>query len=339
MIFLFLTSLLVIFFLFTLYNIPIVLTGVRSLLLSRRKPKTDSAPKPASELPFVSVLVPVKNEEKVLARLLDALLGLNYPADKREFIVVNDASNDRSREICVRYASAHPEIRVMNRAVSSTKAAALNFGLRSARGEIICTFYGDSVPEPDAFLKAVKHFADANVGGIQGKISSINAHQNMLTRFISYENAVQFELYWRGKDRLNLYVGLAGTCQFIRRNVLEELGGWNENSLAEDTELSLRMLERDYWIRYVPDVCTREESPSTVRGMLGQRARWFMGSFDVGPRFGRLMKKPTLKRVDAEVTLFGTFVLILCVLNFGVPFWGARAKPNMRPNGIRPPKP
>jgi cellulose synthase/poly-beta-1,6-N-acetylglucosamine synthase-like glycosyltransferase len=112
LIFLFLTSLLVVFFLFTLYNIPIVLTGVRSLLRSRRKPEADVVSKGVGELPFVSVLVPVKNEEKVVARLLDALLRLDYPANKREIIVVNDASNDRSREICMEYASAHPEIKV-----------------------------------------------------------------------------------------------------------------------------------------------------------------------------------------------------------------------------------
>jgi cellulose synthase/poly-beta-1,6-N-acetylglucosamine synthase-like glycosyltransferase len=270
LIFLFLTSLLVIFFLFTLYNIPIVLTGVRSLLRSRRKPEAGVVSKGVGELPFVSVLVPVKNEEKVVARLLDALLRLDYPAEKREIIVVNDASNDRSREICMQYASAHPEIRVLDRAVSSTKAAALNFGLRSARGEVVCTFDGDSVPERDSLLKAVEYFGDASVAGVQGRVCSINAGQNMLTRFLSYEGAVQYELYVRGKDALSLYVGLAGTCQFIRRSVLEEVGGWNEKCLAEDTELSVRLVEKNYGIRYAPEVRTWEESPFSVGGLVAE---------------------------------------------------------------------
>ena len=109
--------------------------------------------------------------------------------------------------------------------------------------------------------------------------------------------------------------------------MLEELGGWSENCLAEDTELSLRMLEKDYNIRYASDVCTWEESPSNVKGLIAQRARWFRGYLDVAPRFGRLMKKPSAKRFDAEVTLFGTFVLILCAVNFLVPLWGFQMPP------------
>lgn len=311
-----------IFFLFTLYNIPIVLTGVRSLLRSRRKSEVGVVSKGAGELPFVSVLVPVKNEEKVVARLLDALLRLDYPANKREIIVVNDASNDRSREICTRYSSEHPEIRVLDRAVSSTKAAALNFGLRSARGEVVCTFDGDSVPECDALLKAAGYFGDASVAGVQGRICSINAGQNMLTRFLSYEGAVQYELYVRGKDALNLYVGLAGTCQFIRKSVLEEVGGWNEKCLAEDTELSVRLVEKNYGIRYASDVRTWEESPFSVGGLVAQRARWFRGFIEIGARFGKLIRRPSFRRFDTEVTLFGTFVLMLCVVNYIVPLWG-----------------
>jgi cellulose synthase/poly-beta-1,6-N-acetylglucosamine synthase-like glycosyltransferase len=65
-----------------------------------------------------------------------------------------------------------------------------------------------------------------------------------LTRFISYEGSVQYEVYLGGKDALDLYVGLAGTCQFIRKEALDAVGGWNENSLGEDTELSVKLVER-----------------------------------------------------------------------------------------------
>ncbi len=86
------------FFVFTLYNVPIVVTGFYRLLTSRRQ-KTKQIEDSEKELPSISIVVPVKNEEKVVARLLDALLRLNYPSGKREIIVVNDASTDRTREI------------------------------------------------------------------------------------------------------------------------------------------------------------------------------------------------------------------------------------------------
>ena len=126
----------------------------------------------------------------------------------------------------------------------------------------------------------------------------------------------------RGKDALNLYVGLAGTCQFIRKSVLEEVGGWNEKCLAEDTELSVRLVEKNYGIRYAPDVRTWEESPFSVGGLVAQRARWFRGFIEIGARFGKLITRPSFRRFDTEVTLFGTFVLMLCVVNYIVPLWG-----------------
>ncbi len=208
----------------------------------------------------------------------------------------------------------------MERASSTTKAGALNFGVSYAKGEIVATFDGDSVPEPDALLEAVKYFADPSVAGVQGRICSINAGQNMLTRFISYECAVQYELYMRGKDALDLFVGLAGTCQFIRKEALESVGGWNENCLVEDTELSVRLIEKGKVIKYASEARTFEESPFNVRSLVTQRARWYRGNIEVGLKFGRLIKKPNLRRLDAEMTLFGTFVILLCVVNYFGPF-------------------
>ena len=314
------TSLLVVFFMFALYNLPIVITGARGLLKARRK-KMRLREDSVGELPMVSIIIPLKNEERVVSRLLKALTNVEYPKGKKEIIVVDDASTDRTRETCFQYSLVHPEFRILSRSKSTTKAAALNFGLSKANGEIIATFDGDSVPERDTLMKAVKHFADPSVAGVQGRICSINAGQNMLTRFISFEWAVQFEVFTRGKDELNLFVALSGTCQFIRKEAIEEVGGWNEECLAEDTELSLRLIEKDHLIKYDSEVRTREESPFNVRGLVAQRSRWYRGNIEIGTKFGRLMKKPNLRRVDAEVTLFGTFMILLCATNYFMPLW------------------
>ena len=320
LILLMLTALLLIFFVFSIYNIPVIATGFWRLWRSRRKkPKRIESAK--RKLPFVSIIVPVKNEEKVVARLLNALTNLNYPSGKREVIVVNDASTDRTHEICLQYSLSHPEIRVLKKVKSTTKAGALNFGLKYVQGEIVATFDGDSVPEPNALLKAVEYFADPAVGAVQGRICSINAGQNMLTRFLSYEGAIQYELYLQGKDALDLYVGLAGTCQFIRKEALDAIGGWNEDCLGEDTDVSVRLVEQGKVIRYASEVRTFEESPFNVKSLLAQRARWYRGNIEVGLRFGRLMKSPSMRRFDAEMTLFGTFMILLCVLNYFAPFW------------------
>lgn len=314
------SALLLVFLVFTLYNVPIVLGGFWRLWRGGKK-RVSGVSSVGAELPFVSIIVPVKNEERVVGRLLKALGGLSYPLGKKEVIVVNDASIDRTGEVCQLYALEHPEVRVLERKRSTTKAGALNFGLRYARGEIIATFDGDSVPEPDALLRAVEYFADHSVAAVQGRICSINAGQNMLTRFLSYESGVQYEVYLGGKDALDLYVGLAGTCQFIRKEALFSIGGWNENCLGEDTDVSVKLIEQGKVIRYASEVRTFEESPFNIKSLLAQRARWYRGNIEVGLRFGRLMKRPNLRRFDAEMTLFGTFMILLCVLNYFAPFW------------------
>ena len=318
--FLVFSALIVAFFVLALYNLPIVMTGGWRLLRIRKKTGKHIS-SGEENLPAVSIIVPVKNEENVVGRLLDALLSLDYPSDKKEIIVVDDASTDRTGEICLQYSLSHPEIKIFEKATSTTKAGALNFGFHYAHGEIIATFDADSVPEPDALLKAVAYFEDSSVAAVQGRICSINAGQNMLTRLISYECSIQYELYLQGKDALGLYVGLAGTCQFIRKESLDETGGWNENCLGEDSELSVKLIEQGKVIRYASEVRTFEESPFNVKSLLAQRARWYRGNIEVGLRFGRLMRKPNLRRFDAEMTFFGTAMILLCVLNYFAPLW------------------
>lgn len=320
MIYWFFALLLIVFNLWNLYSIPVIVVGIRHLL-RRVKTKSEDLRFVEEEMPKVSIIVPVKNEEKVVGRLLDALLGLDYPSTKREIIVVNDESGDKTGAICSRYALLYPEIRVFNRSESTTKAAALNFGVERSEGEIVATFDADSVPEADALLKAVKYFENPGVAAVQGRICCINANENMLTKFLSYEGAVQYEVYIRGKDRLNLFVGLAGTCQFIRRSVLQEIGGWNEENLSEDVELSLRLIEKDYVVKYASDVRTWEESPNSVQGLVRQRARWYRGNIEMGFKFGRLMKRLSWRRFDAEMALFGTYLIVLCIVNYFMAAW------------------
>ena len=320
MVYIFFSFLLIVFNIWNLYSVPPVLVGIRHFLRTHNK-KSEIPPFDMRKMPVVSIIAPVKNESKVVGRLLEALLNLKYPSGKKEIIVVNDGSTDDTGRICAKYGSLHLEIRVFNRSGPSTKAAALNYGMQHAKGEIVATFDADSVPEPDSLLRVIEYFEDPEVAAVQGRICSINADENMLTKFVFYEEAVRYEAYTRGKDRLNLFVGLSGTCQFIRRNVLEEIGGWNSKSLSEDVELSLRLIEGNYVIRYASDVRTWEESPNSVQGLVRQRARWFRGNMEMGLRFGRLMRRPSLKRFDAEMTLLGTYLIVLCILSYFIAVW------------------
>ena len=127
----------------------------------------------------------------------------------------------------------------------------------------------------------------------------------MLTKFMSYEEAAWCEAYLRGKDALNLFVSLKGSCQFIRRDVLEAVGGFDEGYLAEDMELSAKLARQGYRTKYAPDVRALQESPSELKQLLRQRTRWYRGWMEVAFRYGSLMSSPSWMKVDAEATLLG----------------------------------
>ncbi|MEM2111270.1 MAG: glycosyltransferase [Candidatus Bathyarchaeia archaeon] len=297
------------------YNMPIIATGIQHMrkTSSKNRKKTEKR----LSLPTISIVVPVKNEEKVIGRLLDALVRLDYPPEKKEIILVEDGSTDRTSEICKSYAQQYPKIvNYFHRVTSKGKPSALNFGFKHAKGEIVAVFDSDNVPEHDVLMKAVKYFEDPSVAAVQGTTCVINADQNMLTKFVSYEEAVWLKNYLQGKDILNLFVPLTGSCQFIRKDVAVEVGLWDEDALAEDLEMSARITEKGYNIRFAPEIVSWQEAPSKLSQLIKQRVRWFRGYMEVAVKYGRFLKKMEKKTFDAEITLIGPYVLASFLLSY-----------------------
>ena len=299
----------------SLYNMPILVAGIRSLRARRLKVANRDFGR--KSLPTFSLVVPVRDEEKLVGRLIGSLSKLDYPADKIELIFVEDASTDNTFAICEEEArKLCVNIKIFHRDFCDGKPSALNYGIARAKGDIIGVFDADSVVADDVLLIVCKYFEDPKVAAVQGRNLSINSDENMLTKLISYEEDVAFEAYLRGKDALDLFVTLRGSCQFIRRNVLEKAEGFDEGFLAEDTELSARLTEKGYRIRYAPDVQSWQENPSNLRQLFRQRIRWYRGWMEVAFKYGRLMAKPSRIGVDAEVTLLGPFILIFSLVTY-----------------------
>jgi len=297
------------------YNIPILVVGVKN---QRRKSRKEEEASPLNEcLPSVSIIVPVKNEERVVGRLLEALLRLDYPLEKRQIVIVEDGSVDKTAEICEQYARRYwGQIKVVRRSVSNGKPSALNYALKHVKGDIVAVFDADSVPEPNVLMKVAKYFEDKSIAAVQGKTCSINEDENMLTKFISYEIAMLFETYLCGKDALNLFVPLTGSCYFIRKRVLEEVGGWDGKSLCEDIELSAKLVEKGYGLKYVPEVLSWQENPANLTWLFKQRMRWFRGCTEVSLKYGKLITKFNRRSIDAEVAFAGPYMLALCFIGY-----------------------
>lgn len=288
--------------------------GLSSLHRANKEKKSKTH---GDELPIISILGPIKNEERVVGRFLDALLKLNYPVGKKEIILVEDGSTDATVEICREYVRMNPgQVKLLHKPFSNGKPSALNYALREARGEVIAVFDADNIPELNTLSKAADYFRDPNVAAVQGTMLSINADENRLTKLISYEEIVRFGVYIRGKDALNLFVPLTGSCCFIRRSVLDKIHGWNDEFLSEDMELSARLSKEDCRIKYAPDIVSWQENPSTVNQLFGQRIRWLRGCMEVALKYGKLMSKPCKRNIDAELTLVGPYMFAPCLLSY-----------------------
>jgi cellulose synthase/poly-beta-1,6-N-acetylglucosamine synthase-like glycosyltransferase len=177
-------------------------------------------------------------------------------------------------------------------------------------------FDADSLPEKEVLRKVTSHFNDKKVIAVQGRTTSINEKRNILTRVIAMEEKAWFQALLGGREKLQLFVPLTGSCQFVRRNVLEELGGWDETSLTEDVELALRLVEKNHLIKYAPDVCSGQETPNSLGELIRQRVRWYRGYMETALKYGRLLDNLNRKTVDAEISLAGPFMMVISLLSY-----------------------
>ena len=244
-------TLLAVLLFWTVYNGSIIYVGIKN----KRKQTTFLSDKSA-ELPKISLIVPTKNEETVIRRCLDGIINIDYPKDKMQIIVVDGKSDDNTYKICSEFSEKYPEnIKIISEKTAKGKPAALNLALPYIDGEIVGVFDADSFPEKEVLSKVASYFNDKKIAALQGRTTSINEKSTALTRVIAMEERAWFQALLAGREKLQLFVPLAGSCQFVRRELLEELGGWDENSLTEDVELALRLVEKKHIIKYAPDVC------------------------------------------------------------------------------------
>lgn len=300
--------LLAIILFWAIYNAGILFAGIR------RKFKTVSA---SGELPKFSLIVPAKDEGLVIGRCLDSLLKIDYPKDKVEIVIVDGNSKDSTRTICGEFSvRCAGTLKVISEESARGKPGALNLALPHLSGDIVGVFDADSVPEADVLRKMAAYFQDDSVAAVQGRVVSLNEDQNMLTKVSAMEDRAWFQALLAGREKLDLFIPLTGSCQFVRRNALNKLGGWNEASLAEDVELSLELADKGFVVRYAPDVCSGQETASRFGDLVAQRSRWYRGYMEAAFKYGKLLEHHSRKAMDAEVSLFGPFFMLVCLLSY-----------------------
>jgi cellulose synthase/poly-beta-1,6-N-acetylglucosamine synthase-like glycosyltransferase len=295
------------------YNLPVLARGVRG----RRR--ATPVPNP-SQWPFLSAIIPARDEEAVLTRennIVDSLAASDYPRERLEVILAVTATKDRTLEVAQAYARKYPGlVKVLSLPKPEGKPKALNEALKVSLGDVIAVFDADGFVAPHALRKAVATLLGRDAAAVQGRILSLNAGQSFVARVVAMEEKGWDNMVMEGRDELGLFVPLRGTNFYIRREVLERIGGWDPQSLAEDADLSARLHEAGYRIVYQPESILWQESPPRLSILIPQRVRWFRGYIETAFKFGRLVRKPTFRALDAEVVLTAPIIMSLAFMSY-----------------------
>lgn len=224
------------------------------------------SPKPEPKLPdkppFVSILVPAHNEGIVIVKTVLSLLSFDYPQDKYEIIVINDNSSDNSAQLLSNLQDqfTSKRLKVINTDKTNGgkgKSNALNIGLKYAKGSVISIYDADNTPEPPALrILVAELLANDKLAAVIGKFRTRNKNASLLTRFINIETLSFQWMAQAGRQQLFKLCTIPGTNYVIRRSVIEQVGGWDVKALAEDTEISFRVYQMGYRIKFQPRAVT-----------------------------------------------------------------------------------
>lgn len=264
----------------------------------------------------ITVLVPMHNEEKVIASSFEALRRCDYPRDRFEVIAINDHSTDRTREIVESYlarareeAGQWPTLTALHRYSGPRgKQHAINDALKIAKGDIVLIFDADYIP-PVGILRSLSIcFTDPQVGAVMGRVVPINAGANLLTRLEDLERSGGYQVDQQARYNLGLVPQYGGTVGGFRKDLVLALGGFKGNVIAEDTELTYRLLLNGWKVAYANRAECYEEAPETWQVRARQIQRWSRGHNQV--LFSYLwpvLRTPNLgfwEKLDAVLLLF-----------------------------------
>lgn len=265
-----------------LVNQVLVVAGYFYYVKVTKEPK-----KTLESYPTVSILVPAHNEAKVIVKTVESLLLLNYPVARYQIIVINDNSSDNSNELLeeVKRNNPHRPLTIINtdaKTGGKGKSNALNIGYKQAKGEYLVVYDADNTPDRNALRYLVAEIeADDKLAAVIGKFRTRNKSVNLLTRFINIETLSFQWMAQAGRWQLFNLCTIPGTNFIIRRKIMDEIGGWDINAVAEDTELSFRIYSMGYKIKFMPLAVTWEQEPQTLRVWFKQRTRWVKGNIYV----------------------------------------------------------
>jgi len=271
----------------------------------RYRQNVPPVPAPPAVWPRVTVQLPIFNERYVIERLVEAVAHFDYPRDLLDVQVLDD-STDETTEVARTYvehwaAQGFPVTYHHRTNRQGYKAGALDEGMKVARGEFIAIFDADFQPPPDFLKRTVAYFADPRTAMVQTRWTYVNSDYSALTRVETILLDGHFVIEHGARSRRGTFFNFNGTAGVWRRTAIDDAGGWEHDTLTEDTDLSYRAQLKGWKFLYVPEIECPSELPVEMNAFKSQQARWAKGLIQVARKIlPRVLRSNQPAHVKAE---------------------------------------
>jgi cellulose synthase/poly-beta-1,6-N-acetylglucosamine synthase-like glycosyltransferase len=267
----------------------------------RHRRNATRAPKSTfTALPRVTVQLPIFNEQFVVDRLVESICNLEYPRELLDIQLLDDSTDETVRVaagVVERYrALGHDIVHIHRTDRTGFKAGALENGLKTAKGEFVAIFDADFTPPSEWLMQVIHHFAEPNIGMVQTRWTHINRHYSFLTEVEAIMLDGHFVLEHGGRSRAGVFFNFNGTAGMWRIRAIDEAGGWQHDTLTEDTDLSYRCQLKGWQFLYLQDVECPAELPIEMTAFKTQQVRWAKGLIQCA-----LKDLPKLMRSDVSL--------------------------------------
>ncbi len=282
-----------------------------------------------SEIPYVTIQLPVYNELYVMERLLDNIAQLDYPNDKLEIQVLDDSTDESVKSTAVQILKLQKlglDIQHIQREDrQGFKAGALKEGLVNAKGEFIAIFDADFLPQKDWLIRTIPYFKDQQIGVVQTRWSHINRNYSILTRIQAFALDAHFTLEQVGRNSKGHFINFNGTAGVWRKECILDSGNWEGDTLTEDLDLSYRAQLKNWKFKYLENVQTPAELPVVISAARTQQFRWNKGGAEnFRKMLWRVLKS---KNISSKTKIHGLlhllnssmFLNVLIVAVFSIP--------------------
>lgn len=289
------------------------------LIYFRHRRKTPQITQRFENLPPVTVQLPMFNEGNVAARIIDAACHLDYPADKLRIQVVDDstdASSDIARSRCDYWQARGVNIQYLHRTHRrGYKAGALRDAMNQATGEFFAIFDADFVPPADFLMQTIHHFTDPTVGMVQTRWGHLNRDNSLLTRSQAIFLDGHFLIEHAARSLSGRWMNFNGTAGVWRRRAIDDAGGWEDDTLTEDMDLSYRSQLAGWRFLFLPDVICPAELPPEINAFKAQQHRWTKGGIQTARKLlWRILTSNANWKIKSEaffhLTGMGVYVYI-----------------------------